>query len=310
MTLRQLRYICEIAKHSLNISAAAETLHTNQSGLSKQVKLLEEELGVVIFSRSKSRLIDITPQGQVILARARVIVSEALSIKAACQEFSISKKEPLVVAVTHTQARYFVPKVIEAFRTQYPTTPISMLDAAPAQVIDLVMSGEASVGLAVFNPLPRRDLVVLPCRGFDKVVVVPLDHPLLKLQRIELSDLVQYPLVMQQPTSTTGRQIMGTFEQNGYAPNIVLHATDSDVIKNYVTLRVGIAILSSNSFEEKIDTKLKAIPAGHLFGPSITNLFLSRHRYLQRSVFDFIELCAPEWTRNRVQLRLSSDAEE
>jgi DNA-binding transcriptional LysR family regulator len=307
MTLRQLRYICEIARQSLNISAAAAALHTNQSALSKQVKLLEQELDILIFVRSKGRLVDVTPEGRMVLARARVIVSEAQSIKTACQNFSARKGEPLVVAVTHTQARYFMPRVVADFRTRFPDTPISMRDAGPAQVVELVLSGEAEVGVAVIDPPPRRDLVVLPCPPAGKVVVVPRGHPLTRVKRISYADLSQYPLIMQQPNSTTAKQLMRAFEKGGCVPDVILHATDADVIKNYVTLCAGIAILSASSFDEKVDRKLKAIPAGHLFDPSVTNVFVSRSRHLQRPAFAFIEMCNPAWTREKVQRLLALD---
>lgn len=307
MTLRQLMYICEIARQSLNISAAAAVLHTNQSAVSKQLKLLEEELGTLIFIRSKSRLTGITPQGQAILARARVIVSEALSIKMSCQSLSIRKGEPLVLAVTHTQARYFIPRVVATFRSRYADTPITMKDAGPAQVVELVLSGEADVGVAVIDPPAQRDLAVLPCPPVEKVVVVPRGHPLLRMKRLSHADLAQYPLIMQQPGSTTAKQLMSAFERAHCAPHVILHATDADVIKNYVAMGAGIAILSSSSFDETADRKLRAIAAGHLFEPSVTNMFLSRARFLQRSAFDFIELCNPAWSREKVQRLLAHD---
>jgi LysR family cys regulon transcriptional activator len=305
MTLRQMHYICEIAKRAFNMSAAAAALHTNQSALSKQVKLLERELGTAIFIRSKNRLSGATPEGQMVIARAQTVVNEIASIKAACRDTSVDTSEPVVVGVTHTQARYVLPEIIKKFRDRYPDTPITMRDGSPSQVVDMVMTGDIAIGIAVHKPPPMRDLVILPCRRSEKVVVVPRGHALVRKKRLTLADLAQYPLVTQEATSTTGQQLLRAFKTANLSPKLALSATDSDVIKKCVELRLGIGILADRTFDKRTDIGLHAIPAGHLFEPSTTNIFLCRQRYLQRSVFNFIEACEPRWTRNRVQRLLA-----
>jgi len=298
-------YICEIAKRSLNLSAAAAALHINQSALSKQIKLLEQELGTSIFVRSRNRLSAITAEGQMVLDRARTIVNEIANIKAACHESSAGAHEPIVVGVTHTQARYFLPPIIKNFKARYPTIQLALRDGSPSQVIDMVISGEVAMGIAVHEPTPTHDLVILPCRRFDKVVVVPRGHVLAKKRKLTLADLANYSLVTQQASSTTSQQLLAAFTSANLSPRLALSATDSDVIKKCVELGLGIGILSEHTFDKGTDTALRAIPAGHLFEPSVTNIFLSRQRYPRRSVFDFIETCEPRWTRNRVQRALT-----
>jgi len=305
-----MQYICEIAKRAFNMSAAATALHTNQSALSKQVKLLERELGTAIFIRSKNRLSGATPEGQMVLAKAQTVVHQIASIKAACRDTSVDSSEPIVVGVTHTQARYVLPEIIKKFKLRYPDTPIAMRDGSPAQVVDMVMAGDIAIGIAVHKPPPMRDLVILPCLRSEKVVVVPRGHALVRKKRLTLADLARYALVTQEVNSTTGQQLLRAFKAANLSPTLALSATDSDVIKKCVELGLGIGILADRTFDKRADTGLQAIPAGHLFEPSTTNIFLCRQRYLQRSVFNFIEACDPKWTRSRVQRALSQSSPE
>lgn len=304
MNLRQLRYICEIAKQSLNMSAAADSLHTNQSGLSKQIKLLEDELKTQIFIRSRNRLTGITPNGQTIITRAQTIMNEVMSIKAGCSDATGTESGTIVVAVTHTTARYILPAIIKKFSEDHPAIQISMRHANPAQIVDMVLSGDADLGMTTNVPPKVRELLALPCRQSPKILIVPPEHKLLKSRRISLQEIAKYPLVAYEPGFSTLQDSLSVFEKANLHPKIALSAIDADVIKSCVELGLGIAIVSDVTFDPARDTGLRAIPVSHLFEPSTIKIFLSRQRYLRRSIFDFIETCDERWTRDRVQEKM------
>jgi len=304
MNLRQLRYICEIAKRSLNMSAAADALHTNQSGLSKQIKLLEDELKTQIFIRSRNRLTGITPNGQTIIARAQTIMNEVTSIKAGCNDATGTESGTIVIAVTHTTARYILPAIIKKFSVDHPAIQISMRHANPAQIVDMVLSGDADLGMTTNVPPKMRELLALPCRQSPKILIVPPEHKLLKSRRISLQEIAKYPLVAYEPGFSTLQDSLSVFEKANLRPKIALSAIDADVIKSCVELGLGVAIVSDVTFDPAKDTGLRAIPVNHLFEPSTIKIFLSRQRYLRRSIFDFIETCDERWTRDRVQEKM------
>jgi LysR family cys regulon transcriptional activator len=310
MNLRQLRYICEIAKNSLNISATAAALHTNQSGLSKQIKLLEDELKTRIFVRSKNRLTGITPSGQQIIARAQTIMNEVLSIKAGCTDDSGTDPGVIVVAVTHTTARYILPKIIKQFSSLYPGTQISMRHANPAQIVEMVLSGDADIGMTTNTPPKLRELLALPYKQSQKILIVPPEHKLLKSKKVTLSEIARYPLVAYEPGFSTRQDSLAAFEKAKLIPKIALSAIDADVIKSCVELGLGIAIVSDVTFDPRRDTGLRAIPVEHLFEPSTIKIYLSKHRYLRRSIFSFIECCDPHWSRDRVQQKLAAPSSQ
>jgi len=306
MNLRQLRYICEIAKRSLNISAVAATFNTNQSGISKQIKLLEDELKTQIFVRSKNRLTGITPNGQAIIARAKTIMDEVISIKSECDDVSENETGIIVIAVTNTTARYILPNVIKQFLTIRPGIQISMRHANPAQLFEMVSSGDADIGMTANTPPRMRDLLVIPFRQCQRILLVPPDHTLLKIKRISLAEIVRYPLVAYEPGFSTLQDSLTVFEKAKLSPKIAVSAIDADVIKNCVEIGLGVAIVSDVTFDPKKDIGLRAIPVGHLFEPSTIKIYLSKQRYLRRSIFSFIELCDARLTRSRIQQKLAS----
>ena len=302
VNIRQLQYICEIAKRDdLSISAAAAALHTNQPGVSKQVKLLEEELGVAIFGRGRNRLSGITSEGEQILGHAKAILNEVGSIRAIGRERMLEDAGPLVVAVTHTQARHVLPGVVKAFTKRYPKVRITMRHADPERIAHMLGSGEADFGVTT-NEAPRgSDLVVLPVRKFGRVVIVPRSHPLTRSKRLTLKQLASHPLVTYEPAFTSREVVLRAFSKAGLEPKVVISAIDGDVIKTCVEQGLGYAVLSEVTFEPARDTNLCALAAGHLFPPSITRIWLSRRRYIRRYTYEFIEMCAPRWTRTNVQ---------
>ena len=301
MNLRQLRYISEIAKRGLNISAVASALHTSQPGISKQVRLLEVELGAEIFVRSSNRLSSITPLGQKIIGMAQNVIAEISNIKAASGDIEQEKSGPLVIATTHTQARYVLPEIMKRFTLHDPKVQLTLRHGHPSLIAELLLSGEADIGVTTETAQHLRELLVLPCRRFQRVVIVPHGHKLLDKKRLTLKALAEYPLVTYEPAFTGRRQLEKAFEREGLRPRLVLSAIDADVIKSCVEHGLGIAVLSEVTYDQSRDSELCAIPAGHLFEPSITSIVIHRHRYLRRYAYDLIEMCAPPWSRANVE---------
>jgi LysR family transcriptional regulator, cys regulon transcriptional activator len=301
MNLRQLRYISEIAQRGLNISAVASALHTSQPGISKQVRLLETELGAEIFVRSSNRLSGVTPLGQKIIGMAQNVIAEISNIRVASRDLEQERSGSFVIATTHTQARYVLPEIMKRFTLRYPKVQLTLRHGDPSRISELLLSGEADIGVTTETAKHLRELLVLPCRRFQRVVIVPRGHELLNKKRLTLKLLAKYPLVTYEPAFTGRRQLEKAFEREGLKPTLVLSAIDADVIKSCVEHGLGIAVLSEVTYDKSGDFKLCALPAGHLFEPSVTNIVIHRHRYQRRYVYDFIEMCAPPWSRANVQ---------
>ena len=308
MNLRQLRYINAITEVEFNISRAAKLLKTNQPGISKQVRLLEEELGFAIFTRRRGRLSGLTPEGAKVVSIAEKVVKEIENIRAISYDVRQEESAALVIAATHTQARYVLPQIIKRFAAQHPNVTITMRHADPSRVMDMVEAGMADLGITSEDPATTRGLLSLPCRRFQKLVVVPKNHALCRKKRLTLKDLAQYPLVSYDPAFTAGRQVIDAFEKENIAPQTVVIAIGADVIKSCVEQGLGIAVLSEVTFDAERDVHLRGIPASHLFQASTTKILLSRDRYVRRHMYDFIELCEPRWTRSNVQQSLMKNA--
>jgi LysR family cys regulon transcriptional activator len=301
MKLQQLRYACEVARRGLNVSAAADALHTSQPGISKQIKSLEDELGVEIFVRHGKRMAAITEPGKAVLAIAERILAEAANMKRAGDDFANEKLGTLTVATTHTQARYTLPKAVAAFKKKYPKVRLALHQGNPTQICEMVLAGEADFAIATEAINDYPELVSLPCFQWNRCVVVPDGHPLLKARPLTLEAIAQHPIVTYD-FAFAGRSVINkAFEKRGLAPNVVLEALDSDVIKTYVELGLGVGILASMGFDPKRDRNLQAIDAGHLFESSTTRLGIKRGAWLRGYAYDFIELFAPRLPRAQVE---------
>jgi len=301
MKLQQLRYACEVARRGLNVSTAAEALHTSQPGISKQIKSLEDELGVEIFVRHGKRIAAVTEPGKAVLAIAERILAEAANLKRVGEEFANEKLGTLTVATTHTQARYALPKAVAAFKKKYPEVRLVLHQGNPTQVCEMVLAGEADFAIATESIDEYPELVSLPCYQWNRCVVVPPAHPLLKLKQLTLEAIAQYPVVTYD-FAFAGRSLINkAFEKRGLAPNVVLTALDSDVIKTYVELGLGIGILATMGFDPKRDRGLHALDASHLFESSTTRLGVKRGAWLRGYAYDFIELFAPRLSREMVE---------
>jgi LysR family cys regulon transcriptional activator len=310
MKLQQLRYIVEIQRQGLNVSEAAEALYTSQPGISKQVRLLEDELGVAIFERSGKRFTGVTEPGRTVLAIAERILREAENLKRASAEFATGESGRLVLAATHTQARYALPVVVRDFVARHPGVKLEMHQGSPIQIAEWVVAGEADIGIAT-EALDQYDqLITLPVRQWSHCVIAPEGHPILREQPLSLHELARWPLVTYDTAFTGRSRINRAFERIGSQPNIALTALDADVIKTYVSLGLGLGIISALAFDAQRDAGLVAVDAGHLFESNTTRLALRRGSYLRRCDFDLIELFAPHLTRRVVEMAMQGGGAE
>ncbi len=305
MKLQQLRYVREVVRAGFNVSAAAEALHTAQPGVSNQVQLLEQELKVQIFERKGKRLTGLTKPGEAIVALAERVLREVENIKQVGAEFSNETTGTLSVATTHTQARYALPPVIKSFTERFPDVRLELHQGNPTQVCEMVLAGVADIGLATEAIELFGELIMLPCYQWNRCLVAPPDHPILKEDPLTLEAIANYPVVTYDFAFAGRSKINKAFEARGLKPNVVLTAIDSDVIKTYVELGLGIGILASMAFDPARDTRLRVMDASHLFEASTTRIGIRRSAYLRGYVFAFIELFAPHLTREVVMEALS-----
>ena len=300
MKLQQLRYLAEVARRGLNVSEAAEALHTSQPGVSKQIRALEDELGVQVFVRHGKRLVEVTEPGKAVVAIAERILGEVGNLRRAGEEFANEKLGTLTIAATHTQARYALPKAVTAFKRRYPKVRLVIHQGNPTQLCEQVVAGEADLCVATEAIALYPEIVSVPVYQWNRCVVVPAKHPLLKAP-LTLEALCEYPIVTYDFAFANRSLVEKAFEAKGLQANVVLTALDSDVIKTYVELGLGVGILAKMAFDPKRDGHLRAIDAGHLFESSTTRLGIKRGAYLRRYAYEFIELFAPHLPRTVIE---------
>ncbi|MBL4900835.1 MAG: HTH-type transcriptional regulator CysB [Colwellia sp.] len=300
MKLQQLRYIVEVLNNNLNVSATAEALFTSQPGISKQVRMLEDELGIQIFGRSGKHLTHVTPAGQEVITIAQQILSKVEGIKAVAREHTQPDEGKLRIATTHTQARYALPDVIQGFIKKYSKVSLQMSQGTPAQISDAAAKGDADFAIATESLHLYNDLVMLPCYHWNRSIIVCKNHPLARKQGITIEDIAKYSLVTYVFGFTGRSELDAAFEKAGVEPKIAFTATDADVIKTYVRLGVGIGVIASMAIDSKIDSDLVKIDASHLFKASTTKIGFRRGSFLRGYMFDFIERFAPHLTKNIV----------
>jgi len=267
----------------------------------KQIQLLEDELGVDIFVRNGKRVVKITPPGQTILEIAERMLREAKNLKRVGQEFTNKDSGSLTIATTHTQARYVLPSTVRRFTARYPKVRLILRQGNPTQISELVASGEADIAIATEAIELFHELVMLPCYQWNRCIITPPEHPLLKLSKLTLEAIAKYPIITYDFAFTGRSKINHAFEAKGLVPNVVLTAIDADVIKTYVELRLGIGIVAQMAFDPKRDKHLRSMDASHLFEPSTTRIGISQNSYLRSYVFDFIEMFSPHLDRATVK---------
>lgn len=306
MKLQQLRYIWEVTRHNLNVSATAQSLFTSQPGISKQIRLLEDELGVEIFARSGKHLTRVTSGGQPIVELAGQVLRTVDNIKQVAQEHSDERRGSLSIATTHTQARYALPPLISEFTRKYPDVALHMQQGTPKQIAQMVSEGQADFAICTEALELFNDLVQLPCYRWNRCVLVPEDHPLAKLGDLTLERLAQYPLVTYVFGFTGRSQLDDAFRDKGLAPNVVLTAADADVIKTYVRLGMGVGIVAHMAIDPEVDTDLVALDAGHLFESSTTKIGIRRGTFMRNYMYDFVQRFAPHLDRDIVDAALAA----
>ena len=302
MKLQQLRYLIAIVRNHLNISAAAESLYTSQPGISKQLRLLEEELGVELFSRNGKHLTEMTPIGRQIIARAEMILREVNNIQILAEEYRDDRRGSLSIATTHTQARYALPSVIRVFRECYPAVTLQVHQGSPVQIAELVRSGEVDFAIATEALELFEDLVMMPCYVWQRCVLVPQGHPLLELDSLSLCDVARYPLVSYVFSFNGRSQLDEVFRSAQLKPSVVFTATDADIIKTYVRLGMGVGIVARMAYDPQQDSDLVRLDAGHLFASNVTKIGFRRGMFLRCYMYDFMELFASHLTAERVRM--------
>lgn len=312
MNFQQLRSVRETVRQGFNLTLVAEALHTSQPGVSRQLKELEDELGVALFVRAGRRFLGLTPPGEAVLPIIERLLQEADNLRRAGQDFASSGSGLLTVAATHTQARYALPTAVRDFRATHPQVTLHLQQGSPRQIAQLVLDGQVDLGIATEALAEVPELVTLPCYRWTHVVVVPPGHPLaLDVQQgtlLTLQRLAQFPLITYE-TGYTGRShIDEAFQREGLSADIVLQAMDADVIKTYVELGIGVGVIASVAFDEQRDSHLTALDARHLFATNTTRVAIKRGAYLRGYVFDFIQTFAPTLTRAAVQQALAGAA--
>jgi LysR family cys regulon transcriptional activator len=301
MKLQQLRYLVEVENCGMNVSEAAAALFTSQPGISKQIRLLEEELGVTVFERAGKRLTGITPAGRQVLDQARRVLREAGNLTRVGADFASNANGLLTLATTHTQARYTLPEVVRRFVERYPGIRLHVQQGSPVQVAQWLLDGTAELGIATEALDRHPELVTLPCYQWSHMVVAPKGHPLLAGGVLTLAMLARYPLVTYDATFTGRSHIDRAFARQGLIPNVVLTAIDSDVIKTYVELGLGVGIIAEMAFDPVRDMQLAAMAANHLFETNTTRLAFRRDLWLRGYDYDFMEMLAPQLTRRVVE---------
>ena len=305
MNVQQLRYVAEVARQGLNVSDAAAALFTSQPGVSKQIRLMEEELGVDIFVRHGKRLTGITEPGRKVLAIAERMLRDMDNLRQVGQEFSNESAGRLTIATTHTQARYALPPVVQKFIEQYPGVRLFLHQGNPTKVCEAVISGDADIAIATEAIDTFEDLVMLPCTQWNRCVIAPPGHPILEQKPLSLEAIARYPIITYDYAFTGRGKINKAFESRGLTPNVVLTAIDSDIIKTYVQMGLGVGIVAAMAYNPETDTGLRAVDAAHLFESSTTRIGIRKNSYLRGYTYAFIELFAPYLNRRVVDAALT-----
>jgi LysR family transcriptional regulator, cys regulon transcriptional activator len=311
MKLHQLRYLAAVAQSGLNITAAAHKLHTSQPGVSKQIKLLEDELGFQIFTREGRNLTRITPAGQQVIERAARILQETQAIRDLATELRDEGRGSLSIGTTHTQARYVLPDVIREFRARYPQVRLNLHQGTTEQIAEMVAQDRIDCAIATGSEHLFDDLTLLPCYRWHRVLVVPREHPLASTARPSLKQLAAYPIVTYTFSFTGPSSLQQAFAKSGLAPDVAITARDADVIKAYVRLGLGVGIVAEMAVDPREDPDLVAIDASHLFLPHVTWIGFRRGVLLRKYMYEFIQLLAPHLDRRLVERahRAASSAE-
>jgi LysR family cys regulon transcriptional activator len=301
MNLHQLRFVREAVRQNFNLTEAAKALFTSQPGVSKAIIELEEELGIDIFTRHGKRIRGLTEPGRAVLKSVEMIMQEIESLKRIGKEFAAQDSGSFTIATTHTQARYSLPRVVQLFAQKYPKVRLSLLQGNPKQIAEMVLNDQADLAIATEAIAEMEGLLSLPCYQWEHIVVVPPEHPLLKVKPLTLEEIAGYPLITYDTAFAGRNKIDHAFALRSLKPDILLEAIDADVIKTYVELGMGVGIIAGMAFDAERDQNLRALSAGHLFGTNVSRVAIKQGAYLRSYVYTFIELMTPTLNRKLVE---------
>jgi LysR family cys regulon transcriptional activator len=307
MNLHQLRFVREAVRQNFNLTEAAKALYTSQPGVSKAIIELEEELGVDIFTRHGKRIRGLTEPGRAVLKSVELIMQEIDGLKRIGKEFAAQDSGSFTIATTHTQARYTLPRVVQAFTHKFPKVRLSLLQGNPKQIAEMVLKDQADLAIATESIAGVGGLITIPSYQWEHVVVVPPEHPLLKLKLLTLEEIAAFPLITYDAAFAGRAKIDHAFSLRGLNPDVLLEAIDADVIKTYVELGLGVGIIAGMAFDPERDKGLRAISVGHLFGTNVSRVALKQGAYLRSYVYTFIELLTPTLNRKLVEQLMAGD---
>jgi len=296
VNLRQLRTLCEVVDRGLRVTDAAHATHRSQSSVTRQVQLLEEELGLELFARNRNRLLRLTPNGEEILGIARRMLQDAENMRRIGQNAAHDDHGLFTIATTNFQAKYVLPSPVQQFVEHYPGVQLSMRQGTPGECCDLVTLGKADVAICAASDIPDG-LVDLPCYRLYRSIITPPRHPLLRAKRLTLEELVRYPLITYDEAFNGSTVVLKAFSDRGLKPKVVLSAVDADVARIYVAKGLGIAISANIAFDQNENPNLRQIDARHLFKPSYLSLILRRHSHLRTFMIHFMKMFAPKLDR-------------
>lgn len=308
MKLQQLRYIVEVSRHGNHLSAAADHLNTSQPGVTKQIQLLEAELGFAVFQRKRNRILGPTDPGRRIIEIAQRVIGEIDSLKAVQDDFSTQEEGSLTIATTHTPARYLLPEVIEKFMRRYPLVQLGLRQGNPMQICEMVDAGVADVAIGTETSQPFPNLARLACMRLSRSLVAKKGHPILRTKNLTLAEIAKYPIITHDPAFSGRWRVMEAFKKQGLKPRFIFGIVDADVSKAYVERGFGIAILSTVSIDPERDSGLRARDVGHLLEPSTIYVSLRKNGYFRQFVFDFIRNFSPNLAADSITAALNGSA--
>uniref|UniRef100_UPI003364ECC5 CysB family HTH-type transcriptional regulator n=1 Tax=Polynucleobacter sp. MWH-UH23A TaxID=1855613 RepID=UPI003364ECC5 len=309
MNLHQFRFVREAVRQNFNLTAAAKALFTSQPGVSKAIIELEDELGVEIFRRHGKRIRSLTEPGKRILVSIERILDEVETLKRVGKDFASQDQGNFVIATTHTQARYALPKVLTEFTKRFPKVRVSIQQGSPGQIAELLIHDRADIAIATEGIANTPGVLALPGYQWQHVVMVPLSHPLLNQSTVTLEEIAKYPIITYDKAFAGRTKIDAAFAQRGITPDIILEAIDADVIKTYVEAGMGIGIVAGHAYDTDRDRNLKVINVGHLFGNNVSHIGVKQGAYLRSFVYTFIELFSPTLTKKIVEQALNEKAD-
>lgn len=310
MNLQQFRYIRETIKRNFNLTETSQALFTSQPGVSKAIIEFEDELGLQIFERHGKRIKGLTRPGHAVAQVIERIMREVDNLKRVSDDYAKKDEGELIIGCTHTQARYFLPKVILEFKKRFPKVRLSLAEGSPQQLAEMVLQEQADLALATETLARVPGLVTFPCYEWSHTLVVKPDHPLTALtssqaRNISLQQIAEYPLITYDKAFSGRSSIDAAFAQAGIEPDVVLEAIDADVIKTYVDVELGVGIIAGMAFDPRRDVKFVGIPVGHLFGNHVSRIGLRKGVFARDYVYDFIQMCSPTYSREQIENELS-----